>query len=377
LNILITGGAGFIGTRLSRRLLAGGHSVTVLDNFSQQIHGESGSLSGDLVGRVRLVRGDVRDPSVWKATLFGHDVVVNLAAETGTGQSMYEVTRYEQVNLAGTAHLYELLAKTKDHGVKRVVVASSRAVYGEGAYECEDHGVVYPKPRASKDKMDGKFDPLCPVCHEAVVSVPTPEAAPFQPSSFYGLTKQVQEQMTLLFGEVLGIPSFALRYQNVYGPGQSLQNPYTGILAIFSNLSRVGAVMNVFEDGDESRDFVYIDDVIDATAACVNSEISGTHVFNVGSRERVSVMQVAQAVNTYFGGKSKIQVTGAFREGDIRHGLADISLASEVIEYEPKWRFQEGLREFLNWASQSEPTTGTYERSLAEMKEKGLLHQRS
>ncbi|QHN04322.1 SDR family NAD(P)-dependent oxidoreductase [Granulicella sp. WH15] len=374
-NILITGGAGFIGTHLAKTLLKQGHTVTLLDNFSPQIHGEKAEIHADLQGRVRLVRGDVRDASVWEAVVPGHQVIVNLAAETGTGQSMYEVMKYEQVNLAGTALLYDLLARNSNHGVLRIIGASSRAIYGEGAYRCSEHGLIYPRPRSSAEKKLGHFDPLCPVCGSKCRSVPTPESAPFQPASFYGLTKQVQEQMTLLFGEVLGIPSFALRYQNVYGPGQSLKNPYTGILAIFSNLARVGSDINVFEDGEESRDFVYIDDVVSATMACIDSSETTSHAVNVGSNEHVTVMQVAQAVNDYFGGKSKVQVNGAFREGDIRHGSADLTLARSLLGYEPKTPFAVGVREFLAWAEQSEPELSGYERSLAELKQKGLMHQ--
>ena len=282
----------------------------------------------------------------------------------------------EQVNLAGTALLYDLLGRNANHGVERIVVASSRAIYGEGAYQCPEHGQVYLQPRTSSEKRNGLFDPTCPVCAVICLSVPTPETAPFRPSSFYGLTKQVQEQMTLLFGEVFGIPSFALRYQNVYGPGQSLKNPYTGILAIFSNLARVGADINVFEDDEESRDFVYvyIDDVVRATVACVNSPEKCSYAVNVGSNERTSVMQVAQAVNRYFGGRSKVQVTGAFRDGDIRHGMADLERARALLGYEPRVKFEDGLLSFLAWAEESEPELSGYERSIEEMKDRGLLH---
>jgi dTDP-L-rhamnose 4-epimerase len=383
LNILITGGAGFIGTNLARTLVHGGDSVTLLDNFSPQIHGSNDNLPEDLQAAVRLIRGDVRDESIWASIVHDQQVIVHLAAETGTGQSMYEVAKYEQVNLAGTSLLYDRLAKQPGHGVERIVVASSRAIYGEGAYTCPNHGLIFPQPRSSAEKRGGSFDPVCSLCAAACVSEPTPETAPFQPSSFYGLTKQLQEQMTLLFGEVLGIPSVALRYQNVYGPGQSLKNPYTGILAIFSNLARAGVDINIFEDGEESRDFVYIDDVVRATIASIHSPDTTSHspdttsfAVNVGSNERTTVMHVAQAVNRYFGEKSKIHISGAFRKGDIRHGVADLTRARAKLNYAPSVQFREGLKNFLAWAEESEPERDGYERSLSELQSRGLLHGR-
>jgi len=289
---------------------------------------------------------------------------------------MYEVAKYEQVNIAGTSLLYERLAKQPGHGIERIVVASSRAIYGEGAYACPNHGLIFPPPRSSVEKKAGLFDPLCAACASPCASVPTPEIAPFQPSSFYGLTKQVQEQMTLLFGQVLGIPSIAMRYQNVYGPGQSLKNPYTGILAIFSNLARSGADINIFEDGEESRDFVYIDDVVRATISAIHSPDSASFSVNVGSNERTTVMQVAQSINRYFGSMSKIHISGDFREGDIRHGVADLTRAQAMLAYQPSVQFQQGLNNFLAWAEESEPELRGYESSLKEMKARGLLHGR-
>lgn len=237
MDVLITGGAGFIGTHVARCLLAQGHSITILDKFLPQVHGTRQELAADLQGHVRLVRGDVADPLALEAALLDAQCVIHLAAETGTGQSMYEVSRYSRTNLTGTAELCDCLVRRAGKKLERMVVASSRAIYGEGAYRCPEHGVVYPRPRPGKEKERRLFDPVCPVCGGECVSIPTPESAPFQPSSFYGLTKQMQEQTILMFGDVLGIPSVALRFQNVFGPGQSLQNPYTGILAIFSNLA--------------------------------------------------------------------------------------------------------------------------------------------
>jgi dTDP-L-rhamnose 4-epimerase len=374
LKVLITGGAGFIGTHLARRLVADRHQITILDCFSPQIHGENPTLPSDLQDTVHLVRGDVRNSSLWAEFLPLHDAVVHLAAETGTGQSMYEVARYEQVNLSGTALLFEHLVRGRGFGVRRIVVASSRAIYGEGAYHCGQHGLVYPASRTIAAKKDRLFDPLCPHCRACCAPSPTPESAPLLPSSFYGLTKQVQEQMTLMFGQVLEIPSVALRYQNVYGPGQSLRNPYTGILAAFSNLAREGKTIQVFEDGEESRDFVYVDDVVEATIAALVAPLSGCHALNVGSGARTTVIDVARAINAFFGDKSEIEITGAFREGDIRHGFADLTRVSQTLGYRPGWEFPAGLRRFLEWASGQPPASAGFDHSLAEMRGKGLLH---
>jgi dTDP-L-rhamnose 4-epimerase len=373
MNVLITGGAGFIGTHLTRHLLELGHEVIVLDNFSPQIHAGTTELAPDLRAHVRLMAGDIADPSLLGPALKEAECVVHLAAETGTGQSMYEVARYERTNLGGTALIYEFLAKAKARKLQRMVVASSRAIYGEGAYRCEDHGIVYPLPRSSEEKKAGLFDLGCPVCGGACEMAPTPETAPLKPTSFYGLTKQVQEQTVLLFGNVLGIPSFALRYQNVYGPGQSLHNPYTGILAIFSNLARAGKPIQIFEDGRESRDFVYVEDAVRATVACLWHDAAGCEAINVGSNERASVMEVASQINAFFGDQSQIKITGAFREGDIRHGMADLAKAQELLDYKPEWSFPDGLRKFLNWAMTNELSEDHYEQSLSEMKQRGLM----
>ena len=249
-------------------------------------------------------------------------------------------------------------------------------MYGEGAYRCEEHGLVYPESRSAADKMRGEFDPACPHCMRRVIAVPTPESAPLRPSSFYGLTKQVQEQMVLMFGEVLAIPTVALRYQNVFGPGQSLENPYTGILAIFSNLAREGHPISVFEDGEESRDFVYVDDVVEATMAALLRKLQGSHSVNVGSGRRTTVLEVTREIIDFFDSCSEVKVTGSFRDGDIRHGCADLTKAQELLGYEPKQSFRDGLHSFLRWAQGRVPISGPprFEDSLEEMRKHGLLH---
>lgn len=373
MKILITGGAGFIGTHLTRRLLSLGHNVIILDNFLPQVHGRCAQLEADIRDKVQLFVGDISDRSAIEAAIESADAIVHLAAETGTGQSMYEVGRYSRTNLHGTSELFEQIVKRPEQ-IQRVICASSRSIYGEGAYHCCEHGTVFPRSRSTADKKALQFDPLCPACGSRCVARSTPECAPPSPASFYGLTKLAQEQMTILFGNAMNIPSIALRFQNVYGPGQSLANPYTGILAIFSNLARCGMPIRVFEDGLESRDFVYVDDVVTAIVQALFASVSGCHILNVGSGEPTTVLAVAEQINAYFGGRSEIQITGEFREGDIRHGFADLTTVKKILSFEPRWTFGLGLERFLRWAEQFTPTTSGYELSIEEMRSKGLLH---
>jgi len=373
-QILITGGAGFIGQRLARALLKLGNRVRVLDNFSPQIHA-SQTLPADLEGHVELIKADVRDRDAMRRALTGVNSVVHLAAETGTGQSMYEIDRYFSVNVQGTATMLDLL-QNEDcaKSLRSIVVASSRAVYGEGAYQCANHGMVFPEQRGRARMSDGLFEPVCPDCGSPVVLLPTPELAPFSPMSMYGLTKQVQEQAVLLFARTRGINGFGLRYQNVYGPGQSLKNPYTGILAVFSNLARQNQSIEIYEDGLESRDFVYIDDVVEATVRSVNYPGQFVGALNVGSGQATSVMMVAQEIKSFFESESVIGVTGAFRMGDIRHNIADVRMLEQILGFVPGMGFKQGLANFLGWAAEQAPEDkAAYLRSVSELAARGLM----
>ena len=373
-NILITGGAGFIGQHLSRALLVQGSKVRILDNFSSQIHEES-TLPSDLVNLVEVIKSDVRDRDAVKRALADIDCVVHLAAETGTGQSMYEIERYFSVNVQGTAILLDLLQNNEcGKSLRSIVMASSRAIYGEGAYRCSEHGIVFPEQRTRERMSACAFEPVCPVCGSPVSLVPTPESAPFMPMSMYGLTKQVQEQAVMLFARMRGINGFGLRYQNVYGPGQSLKNPYTGILAVFSNLARQNYGIEIYEDGLESRDFVYIDDVVEATIRSINYSGQFVGALNVGSGQTTSVMVVAQEIKAYFDSSSTIKVTGAFRMGDIRHNIADVSKLEQVLGFVPVVPFKQGLANFLGWAAeQALEDKAAYLRSVNELAARGLM----
>jgi dTDP-L-rhamnose 4-epimerase len=374
MNILVTGGAGFIGSHLTRRLLREGCSVTVLDNFSSQVHAGHQELASDLAGHIELHRGDVRDRNLVARALAGRDVVVHLAAETGTGQSMYEVSRYQDVNIGGTAVILDFLVNRRDCRVSKIVLASSRAIYGEGKFRCAEHGIVFPGPRTREHLEAGQYELYCPTCNTVCVPEATSEDSPLRPLSFYGLTKQVQEEMVLMFARARGFTAYALRYQNVYGPGQSLQNPYTGILAIFSNLARSNSPIQIFEDGQESRDFVFVEDAVEATWRCIAGDAHLVESFNVGTGQRTTVLQVAKEIVQFFGSGSELFVVGAFRQGDVRHNFADLSKIRDAIGFAPRFPFREGLLRFLTWAAAQDRLPISYESSLREMRERGLFH---
>ncbi|PRX91877.1 NAD-dependent epimerase/dehydratase family protein [Paraburkholderia sp. BL25I1N1] len=376
MKVLITGGAGFIGSSLARKLCANNAEVTVLDNLSPQIHGENPSVTSaifaSLPENVHFVKGSVTDRAMLERVMQGQDAIVHLAAETGTGQSMYEVDRYVDVNVHGTALILDILVKNSRNSVRKVVVASSRAIYGEGKYRSPAAGILYPGPRKEKDMLEGQFEHLCPISGEAMECVPTDEESKIHPTSLYGITKQTQEQMVMTTCRSIGIDASALRYQNVYGPGQSLSNPYTGILSIFSTRIKNGNPINIFEDGLESRDFVYIDDVVDATYAALTHANAADNVFGIGSGVRTSVMDVARTLCEVYASDVGVSVTGAFRLGDVRHVYADLTKARDMLGFEPKVSFSEGIARFAGWVDQQEVMADTYEKSIAEMREKGL-----
>jgi dTDP-L-rhamnose 4-epimerase len=374
-KILITGGAGFIGSRLALQLIANGHEVSVLDNLSPQIHGsaETSVLYNSIKDKVHFILGDVRHAEDWKKALPGQEVIVHLAAETGTGQSMYEIERYTQVNANGTAILLDLLTNGQ-HSVEKIVVASSRAIYGEGKYWSPAlQQEVYPLGRKEADMLKGDFEVKCPFTGVNAEMRPTDEWSRIQPNSIYGLTKYHQEQAILIAAQALGIAAVAFRYQNVYGPGQSLSNPYTGILSIFSTRIKGAKDINIFEDGTESRDFVYIDDVIAATVLGIESDTIRHQSFNVGTGVATSVLEVAHTLMKHYGIEVPIHVTGQFRLGDIRHNVADMRKSTEILGFQPKISFDEGIRNFTQWVNGQTIMSDKYEASLQEMKEKGLL----
>ena len=373
-NILITGGAGFIGSNLTQKLVEKGFKVTILDNLSKQIHGknQNSTLYSSIKDIATFIKGDVCNKSDWQKALRNQDAVIHLAAETGTGQSMYEISRYNEVNILGTTHLLDILAN-ENHSIKKMIIASSRSIYGEGKYLCKNDGVVYPNQREDIDMAKGKFNLVCNKCNKPLQLLATDEDSKIHPSSIYGITKQQQEQMILLMGKTLNIPAVALRYQNVYGPGQSLANPYTGILSIFSTRLLNGNDIDIYEDGEESRDFVFIDDVVDATVLALEKKEANHQIFNVGSGVATTVSEVANTLRELYDSNVGINISGKYRLGDIRHNYADLSKIKNALGFSPKFNFKTGITEFVNWVKTQNIQEDKYANSLKELKQKGLI----
>ncbi|WDG18965.1 NAD-dependent epimerase/dehydratase family protein [Microbacterium sp. Clip185] len=374
-HVLITGGAGFIGSRLAARLAKAGHEVSVLDALIPQVHGDDPDTTSPMLrsldGIATVIRGSVTSESDLRRALAPATVVVHLAAETGTGQSMYEIDRYCETNVGGTAKLLDILANDR-HSTRRIVIASSRSIYGEGSYRTADGRIVHPPHRADRDMARGDFDVHLPG-EDTLELVPTAEDAKLHPSSVYGITKQTQEALVMTVAPTIGVEPVSLRYQNVYGPGQSLKNPYTGILSIFSTLIRQGKEINVFEDGQESRDFVYVDDVVEATYLAATDPRAAGETFNVGSGVATTVNDVIETLFAAFGTRVPTRLSGNYRLGDIRHNVADTSHISQTLGFSPLTSFTEGVGRFVDWV-RSEPIDGDgYQRSLDEMSARSLL----
>jgi dTDP-L-rhamnose 4-epimerase len=375
-KVLVTGGAGFIGSNLCLKLIALGYQVTVLDNLSTQIHGDNPETTSPLFlsikDKVHFIKGTVTSHEDWIKAIADNEIIVHFAAETGTGQSMYKINHYVNTNIGGTSLLLDILANTKTH-VKKVVVASSRSIYGEGKYFSEELGVVYPTHRSSVDMDKGNFEVTYPKVTSSLKLLPTDEGSKIHPSSIYGITKQNQEQMILVACASIGIAAVAFRYQNVYGPGQSLSNPYTGILSIFSTQIKNNLPINIFEDGKESRDFVYIDDVVQATILGIEKEEANNEVFNVGSGVAETVLEVAKTLMHNYNIDVPLNITGNYRLGDIRHNVADLTKISTILAFKPMVSFSDGIAHFCTWVNRQHVNKSGYENALSEMKEKGLF----
>jgi len=376
-KVLVTGGAGFIGSHLIPKILGLGMEVRVLDILSPQVHQSIPSgLEWMQTSGIEFMRGSVTLREDWERALVGVEGVVHLAAETGTGQSMYEVARYNEVNSQGTALMFDVLGRTAGCGVKRVVLSSSRSVYGEGAYccpECNDKR-VFPVARSVLALENGQWEPVCPQCSGVLQLTATKETDQVSPASIYAATKYAQEDLVRIGCQALGIGFAICRLQNVYGERQSLNNPYTGILSIFSTKVRRGTELPLFEDGLESRDFVHVDDVTDALVQCLMVGTSPNTIINVGSGVATSVTAVARELSLAFGVQPKLIVTGQFRVGDIRHNFADIERMKDLLGLQPKINLEAGLKRFAAWVEQEPLPEDRLEQANEELRRRKLMN---
>ncbi len=367
-RVLLTGGAGFIGSYIADRLLANGHAVALLDNLSPQVH-PTGERPDYLSPDAELIVGDIRNPEAITRALKGVDAVIHLASAVGVGQSMYEIVSYTETNDVGTAVLLEALSRNP---VERLVCASSMSVYGEGLARRSDGRTVNPEERPIDQLRRGAWE-LVDDDGEALEPLPTPESKQPTLSSIYALNKFNQERMCLVIGKAYNIPTVALRFFNVYGPRQALSNPYTGVLAIFAARLLNGRPPLVFEDGHQLRDFVHVEDVARACELALETSSGIGQVYNVGSGEKRSVLSIARDLASVMGcDKLTPHVLGKYRAGDIRHCFADISRSRQELGFEPQVNFREGLEELAGWLA-GQVAIDAVDRAREELENRGLV----
>ena len=369
-QMLVTGGAGFVGSHLVDELLRKGHRVRVLDALVPQVHGPRAKPPAYLAKDAEFLKGDVRDREVWRKALKGVAVIFHDAAEVGVGQSMYEIARYVEANVLGTALLLEELISHRGH-VRKLIVASSMSIYGEGQYRCATCGLVAPSLRPEKQLASRQWDVQCPACGSPLAAVPTPESKPLIPTSVYAITKRDQEELCLTVGRAYNIPAVALRYFNIYGPRQSLSNPYTGVAAIFSSRLRNGKPPKLFEDGRQSRDFIHVRDIVLANLLAMERADADYDVFNVGTGTATSIAQVAEALRQALGAQTASEITGQCRAGDIRHCYADITKIQQRLGFRPTVALREGIADLVKWA-QGVEAVDHLDEAMDELASRGL-----
>ncbi|MBI2901276.1 MAG: NAD-dependent epimerase/dehydratase family protein [Planctomycetes bacterium] len=360
MKVLVTGGAGFIGTHLCDALRARGHKAEVFDNYDPQVHGR---VSHDDAK-------DVLDCAALQRALARAEAVVHLAAAVGVAQGQYQIKHYVDTNVSGTANILDILSRRRGK-VRKVIVAGSMSAYGEGAYECAKCGRVRPPLRPAGWKPAATWDPACPACGGALRSVPTREEDRFVCSSVYAVTKMTQEELVMNFGAAYGLPTVALRFFNVHGPGQSLSNPYTGVAAIFLSRIKNGAAPAVYEDGNQTRDFVSVHDISRACVLALEKKEADFQVFNVGTGRATSVRELAERLAKLCGSDVRPKVLGTFRSGDVRHCFSDIGRIRGRLGFEPEVSLDDGLRELIDW-SRGVRAVDRFDRAHGELKKRGL-----
>jgi dTDP-L-rhamnose 4-epimerase len=350
MRTLVTGGAGFIGSHLVADLVAAGDDVVVLDSLEPQVHGD---VAPQLPESVELIVGDVGDRESARRALAGAERVVHLAAAVGVGQSMYEIARYTERNTMQTAiFLEEMVAQNPMP--ERLVVASSMSIYGEGEYECPVHGRLAPPPRAEQQLLARQWELFCPTCNAELSPVGTSETKALIPTSIYAINKRDHEELSLVTGAAYGVPTVALRFFNVYGPGQALSNPYTGVAAIFASRLMNGHSPMIFEDGRQSRDFIHVSDIVRAIRLALESDAAAGHAINLGTGRPTSVVQVAHALAAGLDSDLEPVLNSQYRVGDIRHCVADPTRARELLGFEAATTLEQGMSALVEWLAGQE-----------------------
>jgi len=349
MKVLITGGAGFIGSHTTDMLISNGFKVRIFDNLEPQVH--EGKKPEYVNPSAEFIQGDIKNKEEWKKILGGVDAVIHLAGMVGIGQSMYQPVRYLNANTIGTAVMYEAILENPSlkQSIKKIIVASSKSTYGEGAYKCKKHGVVYPQPRPVAQLEKHDWEVHCPVCGEYATPIGITEEKPVQNLSVYALSKYDTERLAIDFGNALGITSVAFKYFNVYGPRQSLNNPYTGVAAIFLSRIKNNNPPIIFEDGKQTRDFIFVEDIARANLLALE-KAEKTDVYNVGTGVPISIAGVADILTELLGSKVKPDITEKFRAGDNRHDFADITKISKEMGFRPKWNLKRGFGELIKWS---------------------------
>jgi dTDP-L-rhamnose 4-epimerase len=369
LNILVTGGAGFIGTHLTKRLVSEGHRVRVLDSLVEQVHH---GAEPEWLADVEFIQADVCDTATVSRALEDTEVVFHKAAEVGVGQSMYEIARYIRANDLGTGVLLDEMVKRRGQ-FKKLIVASSMSIYGEGAYACASCGPITPEVRPVTQLLERHWEVQCHECGADLAPVPTPESKPLIPTSVYAVSKQVQEQYSLVIGKAYDIPTVALRYFNVYGSGQALSNPYTGVCAIFSSRLLNDEAPLVFEDGLQTRDFVHVSDIVQANLLALQTDAADYESINIGSGQSITVKDISSLLSDGLGKSIEPEIIGKYREGDIRHCIADISKARELLAYEPQASLRDGIPELLDWVRMQNDATDSVTAATEQLKAHNLV----
>ncbi len=372
-NILVTGGAGFIGSYIVDLLIEKGYNVIIIDNLEPQVHGNEQTLPDYLNPAAKFRKKDVRVQEDLAEAIAEVDAIFHQAAAVGVGQSMYQVSKYTHSNTLGTANLLDVLVN-KEHNIKKLIVASSMSIYGEGRYICEDCGSVSPDLRSTEQMKKKEWELRCPKCNKLVKPAPTDEEKPLNPTSIYAMSKRHQEEMCLLIGKTYGIPTIALRYFNVYGPRQALSNPYTGVVAIFSSRILNGNQPIVYEDGNMKRDFIHVKEIARANLLALTSNNADYRAYNIGTGTYVTIKDLAKLILEIYNSNISPVISDKFRIGDVRHCYADISLAKKYLEFTPKIKLTEGLRSLLQWVSGLDKgqIVDKFDTADEELKKKGL-----